>query len=667
MTFLQPLILFGLPLILLPVIIHLLNRMRHRNQPWAAMRFLLTANRTSTSHAKLRQWLVLLFRVLAVLMLLLFLSRPLAGGWLGWALAPAPDAIVILLDRSASMESRGPGETESKRQQALHLLSDAAKKYESSHLVLIENVFRSAQTISNAGALSDLSWTEPTDTAADLPAMMQSAFDWLVENRAGAAEIWIASDLQRSNWNPEDDRWTAVISSLNSLPQKVRVRLLAFNQDNAPNALVAVHELTRRKRSGETELSLVLDFMRNQATAATLPVTLVLDGARTQVEVPLEGHQMRWRHTLPLGEKKTGGWGMVELPADSNPRDNTAYFVYGAEKMLRAAVVASDSFSGRLLQLAGAASGSGQRQTAELMTPGELTHANWNDYSLIIWQAPLPDSRTEQRLQSFIAEGGAVVFFPSGQQESRTFHGTGWGPVEQAPEENPFRILRWEENEGPLARTDEGFSLPLADLAVDRRQGIIGERTVLASFQDGTPFLVRRTSGRGHFYFCASLPNPEWSSLGNGVVLVPMIQRIMQAGSGRLQQVSSIACGELSAVEAAKRWVALDSETPRQIHFHAGVYQSGDQMIAVNRPAREEEREFLELDEAGALFGSLSFQLLGQERRRAEALQGEIWRFFLIAMLAFLLVESALVLPARPATSPEIKSARPSPVPEPIS
>src|SRR5690349_17650371 len=106
MTFLQPFILWGLPLILLPVLIHLLNRMRHRPQPWAAMRFVVSATRTSVSNARLRQWLILLLRVLAVLMLVLFLARPLAGGWLGWALAPAPDAIVILLDRSASMETQ---------------------------------------------------------------------------------------------------------------------------------------------------------------------------------------------------------------------------------------------------------------------------------------------------------------------------------------------------------------------------------------------------------------------------------------------------------------------------------------------------------------------------------------------------------------------------------
>ena len=51
MTFLQPFILWGLPLVLLPVMIHLINRMRHRPQPWAAMRFLVSATRSSVSHA----------------------------------------------------------------------------------------------------------------------------------------------------------------------------------------------------------------------------------------------------------------------------------------------------------------------------------------------------------------------------------------------------------------------------------------------------------------------------------------------------------------------------------------------------------------------------------------------------------------------------------------
>ena len=61
--------------------------------------FLRMANRKST---KLRQWLVLLFRMLAVLALIFALSRPLAGGWAGHDVGKL-DVTLILIDRSASM------------------------------------------------------------------------------------------------------------------------------------------------------------------------------------------------------------------------------------------------------------------------------------------------------------------------------------------------------------------------------------------------------------------------------------------------------------------------------------------------------------------------------------------------------------------------------------
>jgi len=141
--------LWGLPLLLVPVIIHFLNRLRHRPQPWAAMRFLLAATRRSTSNTKLRQLLILLCRVLIVAALVLFLARPLAGGWMGWAVASAPDAIVILLDRSASMETKSGGA--SKREQALRLLAQGAGKFEqSSRLVLIDSATLAPQEIAQA-------------------------------------------------------------------------------------------------------------------------------------------------------------------------------------------------------------------------------------------------------------------------------------------------------------------------------------------------------------------------------------------------------------------------------------------------------------------------------------------------------------------------------------
>ncbi len=661
MTFLQPYILWGLPLVLVPVIIHLINRLRHRPQPWAAMMFLVQASRSSTSHAKLKQWLILLFRVLAVLMLVLFISRPIAGGWLGWALSPSPDAIVMVLDRSASMETKLPGSSSTRREQALKMLAQAARPFEaSSQLVLIDSALHTPQRMANADNLASLSLTTPTDTAADLPALLQTAFNWMLENRSGATEIWIATDLQRSNWRPNDDRWKTLVAQFASLQQRLRIRLLTFNEASEADARVSVAELVRRQSSGQSELQLVLDLQRNVSAAETVPVTVTLNGTHTQYEVAMEGQSLRWRQTLSLGDKKNGGWGSVQLPADANARNNTAYFVYGAETTLKATVISNDKGNARFFKLAAEASAGGARQSVNVFASGEIANAPLDDQSVILWQAPLPQGAAEQRLREFVETGGVILFFPTGQAETNKFLGVSWGAVQTAANEKTFRIERWEDKEGPLAKTDEGFNLPLHEAIFLKRQLILGEKDALATYDDGTPFLTQRVLSKGRIYFCATLPQKEWSTLGDGPVLVPMIQRALLAGSRRLTQATMMTCGELSAVDANRPWVAVDVAGPRNIQTDAGVYRAGDRLVAVNRPAAEDERELVTAPEARALFGTLPVQMLDESRTRNDRLQGEIWRLFLVAMLLFLLVEGVLILPTRAETAATGKLTQPN-------
>jgi hypothetical protein len=671
MTFLQPIVLWGLPLILLPVLIHLLNRMRHRSQPWAAMRFVISATRSSVSHEKLRQFLILLFRVLAVLLLVLFLSRPLAGGWLGWALSPAPDVIVMLLDRSASMETQSFGTASTKREQALKLLSQAAQEFvNTSHLILIESASRVPQQLASTASLNELSLTSPTDTAADIPAMMNSALNWLIENRAGTAEIWIASDLQRSNWLPDDTRWKNLMAQFSSLPQKVRFRLLASHENEEPNASVTLKESGRRQRAGKGELQFVLDLQRNAKSSDSIPVSVTLNGARSQFEVGMDGQATRWRHKIELGEERIGGWGSFELPMDANRRDNIAYFVYGAEAGLQASVISSDSSSSRFLQLAAGSFATETVQLAGLIRPTEAANSTWGKNTLVVWQEPLPEGGLAEKIKAFAEEGGVVIFFPPDRIDAQRFSGLGWGEVQAAEAERNYRILRWVEDEGPLAKTDEGLSLPLREATFQRRQMIVGPKNVLAAFEDGAPFLARQALGRGEVFFCASLPKKEWSTLSEGPVLVPMMQRLLQSGSRRLEQSSTMACGELSASDQAQRWVSLDSPAGKDIRFESGAYRSGERLVAVNRPAAEDEPDVLELDQTKRLFGDLPFQMLLERRTQKEHLQGEIWRIFLMGVLLLLLMEGILILPprsadARSASANPVSTSRPARVLEP--
>src|SRR5262245_3553331 len=114
MSFLQPMLLWALPLIALPIIIHLINQRRYQTIRWGAMMFLLAANRMSRGYARLRQWLIMAFRMAAIGALVFAISRPLASGWLGLTAGGKPDTTIVLLDRSPTMLQNRAGAGASK-------------------------------------------------------------------------------------------------------------------------------------------------------------------------------------------------------------------------------------------------------------------------------------------------------------------------------------------------------------------------------------------------------------------------------------------------------------------------------------------------------------------------------------------------------------------------
>jgi hypothetical protein len=304
-------------------------------------------------------------------------------------------------------------------------------------------------------------------------------------------------------------------------------------------------------------------------------------------------------------------------------------------------------------------------QPAPRLGLADVAGADLTKLALIVWQSQLPSGPEAESLRSFVSEGGVVVFFPPGQPDARQFGGMGWETVEDAAEKGTtFRVPRWNEDEGPLAKSDEHQSLPLAETTFQKRQTIAGQKDTLAAFDDGAAFLTRGVLGKGEFYFCASLPDDHWSSLSDGPVLVPMLQRLLETGAQRLQPVSSATCGELSAVDQTRPWTSVDSSSPKDIRTQAGVYRSAERWLAVNRPAAEDEPEILPADEIKKLFGDLPLQMMQERREQFGQLQGEIWRLFVFAMLLMLIAEGFLILPPKPkpvtAEKTRTKAAAPS-------
>ncbi|MFN4242537.1 MAG: BatA domain-containing protein, partial [Tepidisphaerales bacterium] len=109
MTVLTPgFLLAGLLLAAIPLVIHFLNRRRFREQPWAAMSFLLAAVRKNRRRLRFEQWLLLTVRCLLLALLGLALARPVACGSGPLAgLARSSGLHVFILDDSYSMGYAG--------------------------------------------------------------------------------------------------------------------------------------------------------------------------------------------------------------------------------------------------------------------------------------------------------------------------------------------------------------------------------------------------------------------------------------------------------------------------------------------------------------------------------------------------------------------------------
>ena len=647
MTFLSPLLLWFLAAASVPVIIHLINKRRHKTIQWAAMQFLLKATRESRGKKKLRHILILSCRALALAALAFAAARPIMSGLIGWG-GGSIDTVVLLLDRSASMETRPGDGLDPRRQIVIQQVRDTMASLGSARLVLIDSASRQPQEIPSPDILAELSSTSATDSAADFPAMLDRAAEYLAET-TGRAEIWLASDLQTSNWLPNDERWAAARAGIASLPQKPAIRVLSLTGPTAPNTAV---RLLSARRSGD-EMLLDLEILRAAESRGSteLPVTTHLNGTRTTESLTLPGQSLRFqkRVALPPGSDTGSGW--LSIPADGNPRDNAVFFAYGPARPVKSVIVAPPGEAAAYLALAAAPPGFGN-QTAERIDPANAASLVLADVATVLWAAPLPTGTTYELLQRFLSSGGQVIFLPPGISSESTFLDLKWSDATDAPAGKFFILQDWNRADGPLRDGIDGTPIPAERLRGIRRQIPIGDVAALARWEDGEPLITRRIVDHGTAWFLGSLPDYTWSNLGDADVLLPTVQRIIAAGAERfdasyLSSVGSEAT-QLLPGETRSRLDDHGTPDPANAAYEAGIYRLGERLLAVNRPAEEDNLEILSRESLDIALEGTGYTLLDQAGQAGDpSLSRDVWRAFLIAVLFFLISEAILCLPKK--------------------
>lgn len=109
MQFLYPALTVGFFLVLAPVLIHLINMLRHRRVRWAAMEFLLHSHKKHRKWIQMRQWILLLTRMLLVALIVAMLAQLVTRSRYEGLFGSTLTHHYVLIDDSLSMTDRTGG------------------------------------------------------------------------------------------------------------------------------------------------------------------------------------------------------------------------------------------------------------------------------------------------------------------------------------------------------------------------------------------------------------------------------------------------------------------------------------------------------------------------------------------------------------------------------
>ena len=532
----------GLAALGIPVLIHLLLKRKKKRLPFSTIRFFQAQDEQSSRRRKLRNWFLLVLRLLILTLLVLAFSRPYARQNAASAADRKQFRAVFVLDNSASMLASG---TEGQR---WTLAKDRIQKVISNlngddTAALIEcathaNVLSGfAPPASVAQVLRDLVPAYGTSSLGD---GLQQAVRLLAGGGQNAlSTIFLVTDLQRS-----------ACRSLSTcpIPQNIEVKLLAVGDVASPN--LAIVRLDAEPHEGARPQVVIASFSDEDSSSATLELALDNQPVSSQVFSLKAGGSTNIDLLLPPIKP---GWHDLKASLrahDALETDNARYASFFVPEPARVLVVephtAARVFEQETFFLTSAldpakdstnsvpgAFNLTQVRPEELMQKLSVSKGDsaWNVVILPGLKDLAAGSGTA--LASFVQNGGGLVLFLGEELSANRYNSELRdllpariaNPDTIAEVGSPWRIAFYDTNSMAFS----AFRLPNSgDLRIPqfvKRYALepIEGANRLAFFDDGIPLLVTRPVGRGKVALVNTSADTQWNDWPKHKTYVPFL------------------------------------------------------------------------------------------------------------------------------------------------
>ncbi len=677
MSFLNPLFLFGLLAASIPILIHLFTRRRPREVRFPSLEFLTEVNQSEIRRLRLKQWLLLLLRTLAVACLALALARPALRGSASGR-SGAASTVVVLFDVSGSMgarDARGASLVDGARRVAEDLLA-ALGPADELLLVPYDETPRpvtpapSSAVARLRGALQALA---PTARRTDHVRALEAAARALGESHALNRELFWLSDFQRAGFG------TAPPAAPAGPWERARVYLVPFAPRTTANAALTDAALA----PGSDPVALTVGAASFGAAPGDRAVTVAGAGGEGElgrgfVTLPERGESSA---LLPLARAPEQG-GAARLAEDVLPLDDQRWFAAGRAGTLH--VLLREDAGPSPLRLALEAGSPASGIAVEVVDAAGLSARAAGADVIVIDDVERLGPVETQALLDHWRGGGAVLLVLGARADAAFWNATllrelgagTLGDPETAAPDAAWRLGRTVAGHPALAGFPARPGEPLSTARFQRVRAFAagaGARTLLA-YDRAHPALLEAPHA---LVFVGSLA-PDASDFPVSGAFLPLFHQMVRV-LGRGTAAASLVPGERWSVPASTgSWRIEDvagTEVPSTVAASAGaarltsaplerpglyrVLQDGRvrATFAVNPDVRESDLAAAGEAALVAAFPRGRAQVLhpgeGLARRVREARFGrELWSAFLIAALALLALETLIARAGMPGGAP---------------
>ena len=532
MTFLSPSILWGMLAITIPIIIHLISLRHTRDTEFSTLRFIKSLKHETIRRLRIKQWLLVLLRTIAIICLILMFSRPLMTGTLTSKLGGYIESrAVIIVDNSASMAVHtGDGTLLDRAKSSLPAI---LKGLEGETTVELYQTNPPRKLFSGSheegrSIMTGVKGIVQTNMTDNLWTMIDSVLQ-MVEASEPNRECFIISDFQSApsftidSLNPNSD-WKYYCILQPKVENNISIsEVSVLSQIKLPNHLVKLN--TRVGNGGVTD-------KRN------IPVELYLNDERVgQIVSQFEPSKFK-DFMFQVYPGKTGIInGKIVIPDDDFPMDNFRNFDLVIPNQIAVKVIGQSMEELFLLDLAlSAITGETELLLIDRDLSDDVERLFLSDIDILLLHNPtnLSNSAIED-LQRFLMNGGGLIWFV-GNDLNQT-DPVAWPSLLKLPELIKTRHLDGESFFSTLI-VDENHSL-FTDLNINNMNEELPQvfgynevrlqmnHTPLIKLNNGHPLLIEsKAFGSSGFVFTSPL-NLGWNDLSVKGLLVPLLHRML--------------------------------------------------------------------------------------------------------------------------------------------